>query len=445
MLRYALVWPRHLFDDWWMPAGYPFALQLLRAITNQVALITILQHLAGLGIGLIGYALARRVNAPRLAAIAVALPAFLSGDLIFIEHSLATETLFTLLMTGGFLAATIGLARRSMGAFVLASCLLGASCLVRNIGQIVLPAVAAGILISWWRSPALLARALLATLLPAVAILVTYVAAAKLAHGYAGLTDMGGWNIYGRVATFADCSRFEPPKGSEGLCETLPASERPGTFYYGNSPKAPAGKFDLPNALFGFYRLDPRKNELVRQFAVRAITHQPLDYARAVAFDAARYVAPSIDRRPMAGPGPSWYDFRSANLWDSDDWLEHMLTNRYRDARIRWRSSLLAALGGYASIVRFNGVVVLLALGASVAGLTLTKDRLGRAVLVMLVAAALALYLLPVIMSSYDYRYGFPAQVPLGWAAVLGTWLAVVRLRVKRVASPNVITAEQRE
>ncbi len=56
--------------------------------------------------------------------------------------------------------------------------------------------------------------AVAAALLPGVAIILFYFAAFKLAHGqYAGLTNMSGWNLYSRVAPFADCREFTPPTG----------------------------------------------------------------------------------------------------------------------------------------------------------------------------------------------------------------------------------------
>jgi hypothetical protein len=58
------------------------------------------------------------------------------------------------------------------------------------------------------------------------------------------------------------------------------------------------------------------------------------------------------------------------------------------------------------------------------AGILLTKSDVLRGTLFMFFSGAGALALLPVLMSTYDYRYAFPAQVPMAWAGVLGMWAA---------------------
>ena len=442
MIRYTLIWPKQLFADWWMPAGYPFILKVLRMVTPQVALVTVLQHAAGLVIGLCGYALARRVGAPRWIAVAAAVPALVSGDLLFIEHSLSTETFFTLFMAAAFVTAAIAFTRQSLPPLVAASCLLAAATLMRNIGQLLVVAIALGVMVAWWGSPRAMVKALVLATLPAVLILRGYFALATAGGGYAGLSDMGGWNLYGRTSTFADCAQFEPPPGSEVLCESRPASERPGTFFYGSSPHSPAKiHFTLPNATYDLFALDRSKNALVREFALRAITHQPLEYARTVARDAGRYFMPSLDQRGWAGPGPEWYDFRSVHRWESEAWLTSVIAEHYVDATIHWRPRVVAAIGAYAAIVRFHGVVLFVVLTFALAGLVLTRTRTILAVLVMLISGALALYLLPVVMATFDWRYGFPAQVPISWAAALGLWVAITRWR-RAGADPSTVRSE---
>ena len=49
---------------------------------------------------------------------------------------------------------------------------------------------------------------------------------------YLGLGDMSGWNVYSRVAPFADCRQFTPPEGTAPLCEQRPQAQRPGPFGY---------------------------------------------------------------------------------------------------------------------------------------------------------------------------------------------------------------------
>ena len=78
------------------------------------------------------------------------------------------------------------------------------------------------------------------------------------ATGYFGLSEASGWALYSRVALFADCTRFDPPEGTRALCETTPASERPGADFYGHEPGSPARR------LFGE---PPAGDEQLSEFA----------------------------------------------------------------------------------------------------------------------------------------------------------------------------------
>lgn len=445
LIRYARIWPRNLFEDCWMPAGYPFILQILRGISNQIALVITLQHFAGLGVGLFGFALARRLGAPRPVAVATALPALLSGDLLFIEHAVATEPFFNFLLAASLVAVATGITRRSMTALALGSCLLGLSTLVRSIATVLPLAFALGVIFALWRSPRLCLRALAIAVVPAVVIVRAYAAIVTSIGGFPGLTEMNGFYLYSRVAPVADCARFRPPKRAEVLCETRPASKRPGPFFYGGSEESPSRRhFEVPGALYGIFTMDPRNNALFREFALGAVTHQPLDYVHEVAVDLGRYFVPSLDQRAWIAWGPEYYDFRADKLWTGESFLEGLLSNRYQGTQIHRRRVLLGIVGAYASFVRLNGAVLALTLVGSLVGIALTRNPAMRGVLILLLSTGAALLVVPVLVSSYDYRYGFPAQVPLGWAAVLGGWTAVSRWR-HRTASTTSPKAEPLE
>jgi hypothetical protein len=430
MIRYVRVWPRNLLDDYWMPIGYPVFLRLLHAVNDHVAPITMLQHTMGIGIGLLGYFAARRLAAPRAIAVAAAVPALISGDLLFIEHAIASETLFTFCLAVSLLVATIGLVRRSAGILAVASILIGCTTLVRSLGLVVPIAVGMAVVVVAWRSPVALLRMLIAGVAPAFAIVAIYSQIARSQGGYPGLSEMNGWALYSRVAPFADCSRFEAPEGTAILCESRPEAERPGPFFYGWADDSPArgrAHFTVAGAIFGFYSLDPTKNQILRAFAIAAITHQPVDYIRQVALESGRYFMPWIDKRSLIGPGPDFYDFRAGGRWEAEAWLEGVLASRYKGTPITRHPAVLATLGAYESVFRLGGVALLLMLSAGFAGLVATRDATIRGASVMYMATAGALALLPVLMSTYDYRYCFPAQVPLAWAAILGGWQATAR------------------
>ena len=430
MIRYVRIWPRNLLEDYWMPIGYPLFLRLLHTISDQVAPIIILQHIGGLLIGVVGYAVARQLGAARAVAVASAVPALVSGDLLFIEHAIASETLFALFMSISLLLATIGLVRRSSVILTAASCLIGCTTLVRSVGLVIPIALGMAIIAASWRSPRVLLRMMAAGVIPAYIIVNVYSFIARAQGGYPGLSEMNGWGLYSRVAPFADCSRFTPPPGTAMLCEARPESERPGPFFYGWSSASPArAHFSVPGALLDFYSLDPSKNGILREFGLAVVKHQPFDYIRQVALEAGRYFTPSIDKRKNIGPGPEFYDFRAAHQWEAEAWLEGVLSSRYKQTPITRSPAVLEMLGAYSSVVRLGGAVLFILLAGSFTGILLTRDGTVRGALIMYTATAGALALLPVLMSTYDYRYSFPAQIPLAWSGVLGMWIAVARFR----------------
>ena len=60
----------------------------------------------------------------------------------------------------------------------------------------------------------------------ALASIGVYVEWRHAASGLNGLTTNGSWALYGRVAPWADCTKFRPPPGTRTLCEVTPPSRR---------------------------------------------------------------------------------------------------------------------------------------------------------------------------------------------------------------------------
>jgi len=142
----------------------------------------------------------------------------------------------------------------------------------------------------------------------AAAVLVPYYVAEYAAVGDTGLSRNGVWNVYGRVAPFADCSKFTPPPGTERLCETTSRPRRPFTYQYTfNWYYSPAVRyFDNPHSA------TPEQTGRVAAFARAVIVGQPLDYAEEVGAGLLRYVAPHSFRG--YGGGPSYDDLVRTGL-----------------------------------------------------------------------------------------------------------------------------------
>src|SRR3974390_2019257 len=77
--------------------GYSFFLRALLPF-HSLTLVTIAQHLMGLAVAVMVYALLRHYNVSRLWSTVAALPVLLDGYMIEIEHLIMAESLFVFLL-----------------------------------------------------------------------------------------------------------------------------------------------------------------------------------------------------------------------------------------------------------------------------------------------------------------------------------------------------------
>jgi hypothetical protein len=278
------------------PAGYPVYLWLLSP-AHSYLLVTASQHLMGLGVAVMVYALARhRFGAPAWAAVLATLPVLYDGFEIQLEHLVMADTLFLFLVTA---AVTVVLwrPRPSWRGCLAAGLLLGVSSTVRPTGLPLLAVFAVYLLIrllgSWKAVIAGLAACGVAFAVPVVG----YEAWYSAAHGQFAMTDSTGVFLYSRVMTFADCSQISLPADLLPLCTTVPPDKRPIAQAYIWTPASPLLR--LPSAEFS-----PATNGLARSFALRAIEAQPLGYAAAVWDDTVR----SFEWNRSVFPNGTTYD-----------------------------------------------------------------------------------------------------------------------------------------
>ena len=220
---------------------------------------------------------------------------------------------------------------------------------------------------------------------------------------------MSGWNVYCRVAPFADCSKFTPPAGTEVLCEETPPAKRPGPFGY---------VWDLESVPRKVFPLGPETGKRLEQFAYETIRSQPSDYLRSVGVDLTRYIRPSIGgSRVFSGQPREIISFG----W-RDPAVEKMVVDamswNYEGVTVRVRAQKF--LGAYQSVARVGGVALLALLGLATAGVWRATAGI-RAATCLFGFSALGLYTLPVLTISYDFRYGIPPSTFLVVAGVLGS------------------------
>jgi Dolichyl-phosphate-mannose-protein mannosyltransferase len=412
-LRFARVpgYPHDtgLFGDTWVPAGYPAFLLVARAITSWLPFTIALQHVVGLLTGLRVYATLRRASAPRWLALLPAAVVLLDSDQLWTEHVVLSEVLFTFFVTAGLYAAVRAWQSGSSTRWLVASGLLMAlSGLTRNVG-LALPLVVAiwALFVTRGRWTARLRSGAL-VVLPAAALIAMYVVTANVANGAPGLTEMAGWNLYGRVGQFANCKKFTPPAGTARFCDSTPPAIRSGPFFYVWNPGSPA------RAATG-QRVEADNAGAPGRFARAAIIGQPLDYARVVVKDMVRFVDPTVGTdRPESGDESLSFDFAPNPYSDN---IEAALRQKY--SGVGQNTSLRSLFESYDRVFTPGSLGIALLALLSVAGVVFGRGR-ARSPAVLLTASALVLYLGSVATWSYDSRYGVPPLGALAGCAALG-------------------------
>jgi 4-amino-4-deoxy-L-arabinose transferase-like glycosyltransferase len=423
-IRYLRIAPTQFFGDPWAPAGYPAFLKAIHLVSSSLIVTIAAQHALGLIAGACVYLLVRRTSGPPWLGLLPAGILLFSGDYLFLEHILMSDMLFTALVSVGVYAAVRGLDEPySYRWLVISGVIIAASALVRSITLPFPVIMAVWILIvtsgSFRRR---LGRAL-ALLVPAAALVGTYLIVATAVGPYSGLGEMGGWDLYVRAAPFANCADFTPPAGTRVLCEATPPAARPGGFYYDWVPTSP-GRLHFPH--------NPAGAEKVGAFARAAILSQPVAYAKAVVKDLARYVDPTIGtNRPYAGIPYALYSFEYRNRAE-EQLIGHAIEHKgYTDVLpVHAGTGGTQLLTAYQTVFHVGGLPTLVFALLALAGSLFDRGR-RRHVTVLLTICSFLLFALPVLTLSYDVRYGWPPEPLLAAAAALAAVGLIERARLR--------------
>jgi hypothetical protein len=236
--------------------------------------------------------------------------------------------------------------------------------------------------------------------------------------GYWGYERQAAWNLYGRVATFVDCSHFTPPAGTRFLCPSEALGHRlaPTFYQYGRSTPA-VQRFSGPARAPGY------ANALLQRFSIAAIEHEPIAYAGAILHGLTFFISP----RPGEGYTPE--SIREALLEPAGvKSIQPSLTTYYPHSRgYTGRSAAVHPLAFYESHTRIQGPLLILMLLAALIGTPLLPGRV-RAPAILFTLTAMFSVTLAVAGNSYDARYAYPAFGPLAAGAALGAWGIATRL-----------------
>jgi hypothetical protein len=406
--------------------GYGMFLTVLHAITPHLLLVTAVQHLMGLAVAVLLFLTTRRIGGPVWLGLVPAAIVALGGDELFIEHAALSETVYILLVSLMLYCAVRAAAEGGLIWAAAAGLCAGLGVWDRGAAISLLPLAPLWLTLSRRRPTRRTIAMGALSLVIALGTVGAYVEWRQLASGLSGLTTNGNWNLYGRVAPWADCTKFTPPPGTRQLCEATPPSSRLArsaeSYIYNTTSPA--------QLLFGppyLISRDPHAMSRLWQFSVAAIEGQPLDYLHAVWLDTLRLIDPnrssygdlsadSFIAFLLGGP-----DFHSgANAFVSY-WQQHEYPH---DSIGR---GAIGPLKAWEKVTRFDGpwMVALLALCLAAPWVVVGEARRGAR---LLAATTLILLLFPLFTKGYDYRFVIPAFGPLFATAPLAAWGITTRV-----------------
>lgn len=403
------------------PDGYAFLLWILKPL-HSFALIAGLQHLMGLGMGVMIYALLRRrFGLPGWGAALAATPVLLDAYQLQLEHLVLSDTLFTFLVVS---AVTLLLWRDRPSWKIAAAVglIVGMAWLTRSVGMPVLLGVLVFLLIrrAGWKP---IAVTLAACMLPVVAYMGWY----KVDGGKFAITESNGIFLYARVYKFADCHQMKDlPVREYPLC-TEPANRLPNSQDGIWNAQSPLNRYTGT-------RFSPENNALGNDFAKRAIIAQPGDYLQVVAHDFFRVFR--WDRTVFPDPATySQYEFEKTSR-PLPDWhmpgggVASQEAKAYErgNARTQVVEPFAGIARGYQDVFYLRGTMLGGVLLLGLAGLIPLWRRFGGAALLPWTLAT-GLLLAPAATAEFDYRYVLPA-VPLAALAAGAAFAPDVRTTV---------------
>ncbi len=420
--------------------GYSLFLRALLPF-HSFTLVVAGQHLMGLGVAVMIYLLARRAGVPSRWATVATLPMLFDGFVVQDEHMIMTEALFTFLV---MLALLLVLWRylAPWPAALAAGLLVGYAVDVRSQGLpllVLFPAFTAYRALRGGRANW---RGWLAAAMMAVGCSAPVLAYAAWFHSWTGqyaLTRSDGFYLWGRVSSFAECSAIKPPADELAICPSgSPAQRMPPGAYVWHAPQL----HDLPGG-----PVSASSNQLLRDFAVRAIEAQPFGYARSVANGLALAVTWPRRNYPSSGTVSNYY-FATwpKRIPSHHSWIPGGTADQ--DATRYGRASPSTVVKPFAYLViawqrsvytygPLFGAILLSGLGGVVGILRVRerRPRLGwsrRAGSMMPWVIGVTLLVFPIASADFDYRYLLPV-LPF---ACLAAGLGFAPARIPPAAGP---------
>jgi hypothetical protein len=404
------------------PSGYSLFLWLLRPF-HSIVLIAALQHVLGLGIAAMVYALVRRQGLPAWGATLAAAPVLFDPAQILVEHLVMADLLAMALVLGAFTLLLVP-ARPAAWRAAAAGLLIGASVTVRPTTLPLLLLVPLFLLLrrAGWRRAG-------ASLLAGVMPVAGYVGWFAAVHGPVNLTNSNGLFLWSRTMSFANCAVIRPSADLRALCPDA----QPGELSQPSPSRRPLPKRYLWNHRTWQWRgersgfvpdtaaFTPANNARALRFAITAITAQPFGYLGVVAGETLQPFAgvnsmrfPAVQPRTSLGLNAANQRYAVASIVAYTGSTQGVAQDLGYYFGTRLRPPFAFLMNEYQHLVFLPGPVFALILLTGLAGLVLPRRRTAAAALLWVSAAVLMV--LPIAEHEYTYRYVLPA-VPLACIA----------------------------
>jgi hypothetical protein len=433
---YDYLWDAaHLAPNPVNPTGYSLFLWVLRPF-HSLALVAGLQHLMGLVAAVLVYATLRRWEVRPWIATLATLPLLFSPAEFLLEQLIMADLLSMVLMVAGFAVLLLRPAPSVLRS-ATAGLLVGASAVARPTTLPLIAIAALYLLIrrGGWRP---VCAVLVGGLVPVVA----YMSWFSAVNGSFNLTNSNGLFLWSRTMSFANCAVIKPPADLRALClEQQPITRahpgqtdrlQPKRYLWDHRAwqwqPPPTGL--VPDAS----AFTVANNSRAMRFAIRAIEAQPLAYAHTLGGDVLKpFIKPIGFLFPPSSNGPPGivgqnkkYAVAAVTAYlGSTQGLERYLGAHFGQRVVEPYGHLIR---GYQRVIFLPGPVFALILLVGLAGLFIPRRR--SAAGAMLWLSAVIVFLLPIAVHEYNYRYALPA-IPLACMAAA----LVFRSRVAAAAT----------
>lgn len=403
---------RHLRPLQTRPAGYPLLLRTLLWIHDLTA-VAALQHLMGLVLAGLVYAVLLRYRAPAWAAALGAAPVLLDAYELDIEHYVMADTTSELLIAIALVLLVWRRTQVPLWTAALVGFLIGIAGWVRTDTLIMVGPAVLYVLLrerTWLRRLERTAALLLCFVIPVVGYATWY----DTSQGTFALSGHTGAWLYGRIAPFADCSGLHVPKAERPLCPVVPERLRTGSDCFVWCQTSPANTFRPPP--------DETRDAVLRRFSMRIIEHQPLDYVRTTISDVLYGFMPTHSVRPK-DVSERYTVFTAKKFPDRAQERPEKVVRRYGNDGTHLVPALAGFMHEYQKVVYAPGTllgVLMLAGLVAAAGAGRARRSGMRAACLLFSLGGLTIVLPAASVSEFVWRYQLPQSILLPIGGVLG-------------------------